>query len=183
MRRTRSRGTKGLRCSSRSSCSAILGNGQFEDVTGQAGAVLQAPEVGRGAAFGDVDNDGDTDVVVANDSGPIQLLVNNLGNRKHWVGLRLVGREPPRPRQALGVRSLTRCPRARHGWRARGYSSRNRSHPLASGQSRWQLRVRQRSESARRPRRLGDHHAKSVSNGPAGRPKSGLMCRPIDTRR
>ena len=69
-----------------------LGNGRFEDVTKQAGAVLQAPEVSRGAAFGDIDNDGDTDVVVANDSGPIQLLVNNLGNRKHWVGLRLVGR-------------------------------------------------------------------------------------------
>jgi hypothetical protein len=69
-----------------------LRNGQFEDVTGQAGAVMQVPEVGRGAAFGDVDNDGDTDVAVANDSGPIQLLVNNLGNRRHWLGLKLVGR-------------------------------------------------------------------------------------------
>jgi enediyne biosynthesis protein E4 len=74
-----------------------LGNGRFEDVTERSGAVLQVPEVSRGAAFGDVDNDGDTDVVVVNDSGPIRLLVNNLGNRKHWVGLRLVGRQPPRP--------------------------------------------------------------------------------------
>ncbi|HVZ20900.1 MAG TPA: ASPIC/UnbV domain-containing protein, partial [Vicinamibacterales bacterium] len=48
--------------------------------------------VSRGAAFGDIDNDGDTDIVVANDSGPLQLLINNVGNRKHWVGLRLVGR-------------------------------------------------------------------------------------------
>jgi enediyne biosynthesis protein E4 len=69
-----------------------LGNGRFVDVTDQAGAVLKAPEVSRGAAFGDIDNDGDTDVVVANDSGPIRLLINHLGNRKHWVGVRVVGR-------------------------------------------------------------------------------------------
>jgi enediyne biosynthesis protein E4 len=68
-----------------------LGNGQFADVTERAGAVLKVPEVSRGAAFGDVDNDGDTDVVVANDSGPIRLFINNVGSRNHWIGLRLVG--------------------------------------------------------------------------------------------
>jgi hypothetical protein len=73
-----------------------LGNRRFEDVTMRAGAALRVPQVGRGAAFGDVDNDGDTDVVVANDSGPIELLVNNIGNRNHWVGLRLVSRQPGR---------------------------------------------------------------------------------------
>jgi hypothetical protein len=68
-----------------------LGNGQFADVTARAGAVLKNPEVSRGAAFGDIDNDGDTDVVVANDNGPIRLLINHVGTSKHWVGLRLVG--------------------------------------------------------------------------------------------
>jgi hypothetical protein len=68
-----------------------LGNGQFADVTSQAGAVLNEPEVSRGAAFGDIDNDGDTDVVVANDSGPIRLLINHVGDGKHWVGVRVVG--------------------------------------------------------------------------------------------
>jgi hypothetical protein len=73
-----------------------LGNGQFEDVTKQAGAVFQIPEVSRGLAFGDIDNDGDVDLVVGNDSGPIRLLINNVGNRKHWMGLRLVGGTPGR---------------------------------------------------------------------------------------
>jgi hypothetical protein len=70
-----------------------LGNGQFADVTEQAGAVLKIPDVSRGAAFGDVDNDGDTDVVVANDSGPIRLLINNVGSGRHWVGVRVLGRQ------------------------------------------------------------------------------------------
>jgi hypothetical protein len=64
---------------------------QFEDVTKQAGTFFDLPEVSRGAAFGDIDNDGDTDVAIGNDNGPVRLLLNNVGNRKHWVGLRLVG--------------------------------------------------------------------------------------------
>jgi hypothetical protein len=79
-----------------------LGNGRFEEVSARAGAVFQVAEVSRGAAFGDVDNDGDTDVVVANSSGPVQLLVNNIGNRNRWLGLRLVGGKPPR--DMLGAR-------------------------------------------------------------------------------
>jgi hypothetical protein len=70
-----------------------LGNGRFADVTGQAGAVLKHADVSRGAAFGDIDNDGDTDVVVANDNGPVRLLINQVGNGKHWVGVRVLGRQ------------------------------------------------------------------------------------------
>jgi hypothetical protein len=79
-----------------------LGNGQFADITEHAGAALKIPDVSRGAAFGDVDNDGDTDVVVANDSGPIRLLINGIGSRRHWLGLRLVGH--PAGRDMLGAR-------------------------------------------------------------------------------
>jgi hypothetical protein len=79
-----------------------LRNGRFEDVTKRAGAVFQLSEVGRGAAFGDIDNDGDVDVLVGNLNGPVRLLVNNIGNRNHWVGLRLVGEHAPR--DMLGAR-------------------------------------------------------------------------------
>ena len=68
-----------------------LGDGRFEDATGRAGAVFELSEVSRGAGFGDIDNDGDTDVVVTNAAGPVRLLVNGIGNRNHWIGLRLVG--------------------------------------------------------------------------------------------
>jgi hypothetical protein len=72
-----------------------LRNGRFEDVTQHAGAAFLQPQVGRGAAFGDIDNDGDEDVVVSNDTGPAQLLINTVnergGPRHHWLGLRLTG--------------------------------------------------------------------------------------------
>jgi hypothetical protein len=68
-----------------------VGGGRFEDVTKSAGAIFQKAAVGRGAAFGDIDNDGDIDVIVGNDNGPAQLLINEIGNRNQWVGFRLVG--------------------------------------------------------------------------------------------
>jgi len=79
-----------------------LGTGKFEDVTGRAGAAFKRLEVSRGLAFGDIDNDGDIDVVVANDAGPARLLINQIGNRNHWLGLRLVSADGRR--DMLGAR-------------------------------------------------------------------------------
>jgi enediyne biosynthesis protein E4 len=79
-----------------------LGNGRFENVSGTAGAAFAVAEVGRGAAFGDLDNDGDQDVVIGNDAGPTRLLINNVGIRNHWIGLRLVDQRAGR--DLLGAR-------------------------------------------------------------------------------
>ena len=69
-------------------------DGRFEDVTDRGGAALALVEVSRGAAFGDVDNDGDTDVLLGNLNGRVRLLINTVGNRSHWLGLRIVGERP-----------------------------------------------------------------------------------------
>ncbi len=63
----------------------------FREVTAQAGAVFQLPGVGRGAAFGDIDNDGDIDIVVSNANGPARLLLNQTGSHNHWIYARLQG--------------------------------------------------------------------------------------------
>lgn len=47
--------------------------------------------VGRGAAFGDLDNDGDVDVLLSNNNGPAWILRNELGGQKPWLRVRLRG--------------------------------------------------------------------------------------------
>jgi len=72
-----------------------IGSGKFEDVTARAGSVFELSEVSRGLAFGDIDNDGDTDVLLENCNGRARLLINTAGNTNHWLGLRLVAGTPP----------------------------------------------------------------------------------------
>ena len=71
----------------------------FVNVSASAG--LNVPLAARGAAFGDIDNDGDTDVVLAETDGPPVILRNN-GTKNHWLGLALSGAKGNR--QALGAR-------------------------------------------------------------------------------
>src|SRR5689334_10058470 len=66
------------------------GKGSFVEIVDEPEFSLL--EVGRGAAFGDVDNDGDTDVLLSNNNGPARLFLNQGGNRNHWLGLRVVGK-------------------------------------------------------------------------------------------
>ena len=79
-----------------------LGGGRFEDVSAVSGPALLSESVSRGALFGDLDNDGDVDVVITNNNGPPQVLQSEAAGDSAWLGLRLVGGEPPRDR--LGAR-------------------------------------------------------------------------------
>src|SRR4029077_15662268 len=60
------------------------GSGHFDDVSGNAGAIFKVADVGRGVPSRDVDNDGRTDLVVANANGPLRLLMNHVVNQNHW---------------------------------------------------------------------------------------------------
>ncbi len=61
----------------------------FREVTSSAGRAFALSEVSRGAAFGDIDNDGRVDVVVSNNNGPVRLLLNQTTPKQHWLGVRL----------------------------------------------------------------------------------------------
>jgi enediyne biosynthesis protein E4 len=74
----------------------------FKDVASQGGPGVTLSEVSRGAAFGDIDNDGDVDIVVSNNNGPARLLLNQVGSRKHRLQVRLEGDRDNR--SAIGAR-------------------------------------------------------------------------------
>jgi hypothetical protein len=78
------------------------GDGTFANVTDEAGPDLETPRVGRGAAFGDYDNDGKVDVLVSTVNGRPLLLHNESAAVNHWLTVNLVGRDSNR--EGLGAR-------------------------------------------------------------------------------
>lgn len=74
----------------------------FYDVSAVSGDYFQRELVGRGAAAGDYDNDGDLDLFIVNHGGPGVLLRNDGGNRNNWLQVALEGRDSNR--SAIGTR-------------------------------------------------------------------------------
>ena len=87
----------------------------FVDTSAQAGDAFQLLEVSRGAAFGDIDNDGDIDVLISNNNGPARLELNQVGNRNHWLGLRLIDNKTQR--DMLGARVEIIVAKGKSLWR------------------------------------------------------------------
>ncbi len=67
------------------------GKKKFEEMTGKLGRALQRAIVGRGAAYGDFDNDGDLDLLITANNGPARLLRNENGNQNDLLRVRTVG--------------------------------------------------------------------------------------------
>jgi enediyne biosynthesis protein E4 len=75
---------------------------KFVETTAEAGPALALSEVSRAATFGDLDNDGDIDILVTNNNGPVRLLLNRIGARKAWLQIELEATGGNR--HALGAR-------------------------------------------------------------------------------
>jgi len=77
-------------------------NGQFEDVSAKAGPAVMAENLGRGCAFGDLDNDGDIDIVVNNLDAAPSVLRNDDQNQNHFLMVKCIGTRSNR--SAIGAR-------------------------------------------------------------------------------
>jgi enediyne biosynthesis protein E4 len=84
------------------------GDGTFRNISKLVGPALQIPQVSRGAAFGDLFNDGHVDIVVENLDGKPMVLRNVSGNHNHWIEFELTGTKSNRMALNARVKAIAR---------------------------------------------------------------------------
>jgi hypothetical protein len=101
--------------------------GKFEDVSRLSGAVFQIPFAARGAAFGDLDNDGFVDVAVNCNDGAALVLMNRGGNGNHWLLVSTVGTRSNRDGIGARIRVVSESGLEQYGFvsAAGSYASAN----------------------------------------------------------
>lgn len=106
------------------------GQGRFRDVSALAAAFARTVENSRGLALGDLDNDGDVDLLVTNEGGRARLLRNNGEEKGHWLMIRAV--DPALRRDAIGAEVTVVVGEKRfHRLIAPGYSYLSSNDPRA----------------------------------------------------
>jgi hypothetical protein len=85
-------------------------NGRFTDIARDAGAAFAKPKMGRGAAFADIDADGDLDAVITTNGGPVHLYRTDLPAGNRSLRLRLAGTTSNR--DGIGARVTVRVGKA-----------------------------------------------------------------------
>jgi hypothetical protein len=110
-----------------------IGNKRFEVASRKIGSDFAKPIVARGAAYGDIDNDGDLDILITTNGGPPRLLRNDDG-QNHYLRFRAVGSKSNK--DGIGTRIILHLNDGRQLWKivkaASGYCSQSES-PVTFG--------------------------------------------------